>query len=64
MIQVVTATGIHLFPFRTEKLSPFTPMILLYQVGKWVAAKFKTSGEILRFFFGGYAAVFTPLRGD
>ena len=42
IIQVVTATGIHLFPFRTEKLSPFTPMILLYQVGKWVAANFKS----------------------
>ena len=35
------ATGIHLFPSRTEKLSPFTPMILLYQVGKSVAANFK-----------------------
>ena len=45
IIQVVTATGIHLFPFRTEKLSPFTPMILLYQVGKWVAANFKRPSE-------------------
>ena len=28
-IKVVIARGIHLFPFRTEKLSPVTPMVLL-----------------------------------
>ena len=27
-IQVAIAAGVHLFPFRTEKLSPFTPMVL------------------------------------
>ena len=27
-IQVAIAAGFHLFPFRTEKLSPFTPMVL------------------------------------
>ena len=27
-IQVVLASGFHLFPFRTEKLSPITSMIL------------------------------------
>ena len=27
-IQVVIATGPHLFPFRTEKLSPLAPMVL------------------------------------
>ena len=26
--QVVTAVGLHLFPFRTEKLSPLAPMVL------------------------------------
>ena len=26
--KAVTARGIHLFPFRTEKLSPATPMVL------------------------------------
>ena len=26
--------GEHLLPFRTEKLSPASPMILLHQVGK------------------------------
>ena len=46
LIKVVIATGIHLFPFRTEKLSPFTPMILLYQVGKWVAANFKKPHQL------------------
>ena len=29
-IKVVIARGIHLFPFRTEKLSLVTPMVLLY----------------------------------
>ena len=28
LIQVVIARGFHLFPFRTEKLSPVTPMVL------------------------------------
>ena len=27
-IQVAIVAGFHLFPFRTEKLSPFTPMVL------------------------------------
>ena len=27
-IKVVIALGIHLFPFRTEKLSPMAPMVL------------------------------------
>ena len=31
---VVIATGIHLYPYRTEKLSPLAPMVLLYQVGE------------------------------
>ena len=28
LIKVVIALGFHLFPFRTEKLSPTTPMVL------------------------------------
>ena len=28
LIQVAIVAGFHLFPFRTEKLSPFTPMVL------------------------------------
>ena len=28
LIQVTIAPGFHLFPFRTEKLSPVTPMVL------------------------------------
>ena len=31
--KVAIATGLHLYPFRTEKLNPFAPMVLLYQVG-------------------------------
>ena len=51
-IMVVITMGIHLLPYRTEKLSPLVPMILLYQVGKQVAANFvRPSGEILRVFF-------------
>ena len=33
-LMVVIATGIHLYPYRTEKLSPLAPMVLLYQVGE------------------------------
>ena len=32
--QVVIAAGSHLFPFRTEKLSPFVPMVLQCNVGE------------------------------
>ena len=31
---VVIAVRIHLFPFRTEKLSSLAPMVLLHQVGE------------------------------
>ena len=33
-IQVVTAAGSHLFPFRTEKLSPLAPMVLQCNAGE------------------------------
>ena len=33
-IQVVIASGFHLFPFRTEKLSPIAPMVLQCNVGE------------------------------
>ncbi len=33
-ILVVMAAGFHLFPFRTEKLSPLAPMVLRYYVGE------------------------------
>ena len=32
--------GVHLFPFRTEKLSPSAQMVLPYKVGEYVAASF------------------------
>lgn len=35
------SNGDHLFPFRTEKLSPFAQMVLPYKVGEYVAASFK-----------------------
>jgi hypothetical protein len=33
--------GDHLFPYRTEKLSPSAQMVLPYKVGEYVAANFK-----------------------
>ena len=36
---VAIATGIHLYPYRTEKLSPSAPMVLLYQVGELAVKK-------------------------
>ena len=38
--QVVIAVGSHLFPFRTEKLSPLAPMVLQCNAGEQVAAFF------------------------
>ena len=32
--QVVIVVGFHLFPFRTEKLSPLTPMVLQCNAGE------------------------------
>ena len=34
IIKAVIAVRIHLFPFRTEKLSSLAPMVLLHQVGE------------------------------
>ena len=39
--QVVIAVGSHLFPFRTEKLSPLAPMVLQCNAGEEVAASFQ-----------------------
>ncbi len=35
--------GDHLFPYRTEKLSPIAQMVLPYKVGEYVAASFPKS---------------------
>ena len=39
-IKVVIALGIHLYPFRTEKLSPITPMVL-HKSGRVGSCRFK-----------------------
>ena len=39
-IQVIIALGFHLFPSRTEKLSPTAPMVLHLVVGEQVVATF------------------------
>ena len=52
VIQVAIVAGFHLFPFRTEKLSPFTPMVLR----KWESRslpflkRFRAQSEALSFF--------------
>ena len=33
-IKAVIAAGVHLFPSRTEKLSPLAPMVLHHNVGE------------------------------
>lgn len=37
--------GDHLFPYRTEKLSPIAQMVLPYKVGEYVAASFPESSD-------------------
>ena len=51
LIQVATAPGFHLFPFRTEKLSPVTPMVL------------RNSGRVGRRRFLEKSSVTSMLRG-
>ncbi len=46
LIQVTTAPGFHLFPFRTEKLSPVTPMVLRNS-GRVGSRRFRGSPHIL-----------------
>ena len=55
------ATGFHLFPSRTEKLSPLAPMVLQKcgRVGRRQPLKDRNSSEFLSFFF---ALNFTGLR--
>src|SRR6202000_2062043 len=47
------AEGVHLFPYRTEKLSPSWPMVLHHNAGEQVAAIFfeKASSKDEVFFF-------------
>ena len=37
-IKAVIAAGHHLFPSRTEKISPLAPMVLRHNAGEQVAA--------------------------
>ena len=50
-ITVVIAARIHLFPFRTEKLSSLAPMVLHCVVGEQVAATFQRRTPLSRFSF-------------
>src|ERR1044072_9284403 len=46
------SSGDHLFPFRTEKLSPLAQMVLPYKVEEYVAASFtETPSEMTGFRF-------------
>ena len=46
-IKVAIARGIHLFPFRTEKLSPTTSMVLR-KSGRVDSRRFKSESEVKR----------------
>ena len=60
-ITVVIAARIHLFPFRTEKLSSLAPMVLHCVVGEQVAATFQRRTSLPRFsFFYYYLPKFFP----
>ena len=60
-ITVVIAARIHLFPFRTEKLSSLAPMVLHCVVGEQVAATFQRRTPLPRFsFFYCYLPKFFP----
>ena len=41
------SAGVHLFPFRTESLSPVAPMVLLSQAGESVVANLITTKPLL-----------------
>ena len=57
LIQVTTAPGFHLFPFRTEKLSPVTPMVLRNS-GRVGSRRFQREAPVSEdagaFLFSGY----------
>jgi hypothetical protein len=53
------SNGDHLFPFRTEKLSPFAQMVLPYKVGEYVAAIFMKTRPNRRVF-----SFYTPAVSD
>ena len=63
-IQVVIASGIHLFPFRTEKLSLIAPMVLRH---KWESRSppfFLKTGEVHPPQGAGTSPVFFVLRWE
>ena len=53
--------GVHLFPFRTEPLSPGAPMVLPSPVGESVAANLLQGKSLLDAFTGNQEG-FLPLR--
>ena len=65
LIQVVIARGFHLFPFRTEKLSLVTPMVLRNS-GRVGSRRFKEASLVycrarlsVFYYFGIYTALFS-----
>ena len=69
LIQVAIAQGFHLFPFRTEKLSLVTPMVLRNS-GRVGSRRFLRSlaclldgrGFLFFYYFGIYIAVFNRYK--
>ncbi len=56
---MVIAAGSHLFPFRTEKLSPPSPMVLPPAGGRVGSCRFYPSGDWIS---GSVSAFFVPRR--
>src|ERR1035437_4157907 len=50
-LKVTIATGSHLFPFRTEKLSPPAPMVLQWRESRSSPTLNYSPGEIRGFFY-------------
>ena len=48
---------VHLFPFRTEKLSSSAQMVLQLHVGEYVVATFKKSPNYCKIFWGFFIFV-------
>ena len=65
LIQVVIVAGFHLFPFRTEKLSPPAPMVL-HTRGRVGSRRFlaKPSREISEAFFVASSQHSTEGKGE
>ena len=61
-IQVVIVSGFHLFPFRTEKLSPSAPMVL-HTRGRVGSRRFSRRRDLARMLAGSLCFVYILWAG-